>query len=64
MVRQLALTGQNRRSAIARIRKIGLTNTQKFLAEKGVTVSLGTLHNLAKLEGIKVRQGRPTVIAA
>ncbi len=64
MARPRALKGPIRVSAIKSIRKVGLTNTQKFLAEQEVYVSLGTLHNLAKKNRIKVRQGRPPAIAA
>ena len=61
--RPSVLKGLNRLNAVRSIRKRGLTGTLKVLADKGIKVSIGTLHNLAKAEGIVLKQGRPKVAA-
>ena len=58
------LSGLVRVNAVRSIRKRGLTHTQAKLAAAGVKVSIGTLHNLAKKEGIVLKQGRPAKVAA
>jgi len=58
------LVGINRLRAVQSIRKRGLTKTQARLAEKGIIVSIGTLHNLAKAERIKLVNGRPALKVA
>jgi len=55
------LVGKHRFNAIRSIKARGLTKTQERLADKGVIVSMGTLHNLAKAERIKLTQGRPSL---
>lgn len=55
------LTGMNRHRALQSIKARGLTKTQERLADKGIVVSMGTLHNLAKSEKIKLTQGRPSL---
>lgn len=62
--RPRALSGRNRYNAVRSIRARGLTGTLKLLADQGIKVSIGTLHNLAREEGIVLRQGRPPRKAA
>lgn len=53
------LTGRNRERAVQSIMIRGLLKTKERLAKSGIHVSMGTLHNLAKKEKIKLPQGRP-----
>ena len=64
MVGDRVLKGRNRVSAIASIKRQGLLKTKKLLEQRGIPVSIGTLHRLAKDEGIKLRKGRPPRKAA
>lgn len=70
--RPAIFTGRLEQAIVGVIRKHGLTNGQKYLAETGVqvtpgkpkqtvNVSIPTLGKLAERNGVELKRGRPSV---